>query len=206
MKAACKAANEIRYRPYGPFRDAGHGPEARLASIRNLIEKSKYEEAVEEAAVLMKLGLEGLRYLQTYDWLFLRALVTCGYLGWVAFALTAVVDLHVVQSTLVASRSTTSISVFLAILAVMYASFIASKSPPTYYAYALFPVALWEAVYARRHVLVEGRNILMGHTGRAYSVEFVIGALLFVTTVLSLVCVKLYSVTLMYLQILTNGM
>lgn len=40
-------------------------------------------------------SLEGMRYLQRYDWLFLRAVITLGYLGWMLFALLFVLNSYV---------------------------------------------------------------------------------------------------------------
>ncbi|KAI0597821.1 Phosphatidylinositolglycan class N-domain-containing protein [Biscogniauxia sp. FL1348] len=164
VKEKNKKANELRYQPYKPLSEE-HGitPETRLSSIRDLIDNANFEEAIEESAALMKIGLEGMRYLQTYDWLFLRALITIGYLGWIAFALTTVVDQHVLQGTSKPSRTAGGLVFFSSLLIILYASFIASRSPPTYYAYAFFPVFFWEEVYARRDSLVKGRRALFGH-------------------------------------------
>ncbi|KAI0459682.1 GPI ethanolamine phosphate transferase 1 [Xylaria acuta] len=164
VKEVNKKAKQLRYQPYEPLSgDRGKLPDARLSSIRDLIDFERFEEAIEESAALMKLGLEGMRYLQTYDWLFLRALVTIGYLGWIAFALTTVVDLHVLQGTTQPSRTTGAVVFFSSVLVVLYASFVTSQSPPTYYAYAFFPVVFWEEVYARRESLARGRRVLLGH-------------------------------------------
>ncbi|KAI1450164.1 GPI ethanolamine phosphate transferase 1 [Annulohypoxylon stygium] len=164
VKENSKKENEIRYRPYKPLSDEnGLSPESRVSYIRELINKGNFEEAIEESAALMKIGLEGMRYLQTYDWLFLRALITIGYLGWMAYALTTVLDLHVLQGTTVASRTLGSTIVFSSVLAGLYSSFLVVHSPITYYAYAFFPVFFWEEVYARRDSLVKGRQVLFGH-------------------------------------------
>ncbi|KAI0490123.1 GPI ethanolamine phosphate transferase 1 [Xylaria cf. heliscus] len=164
VKEVNKKAKQLRYQPYEPLsQDRGKLPDARLSSIRDLIDLGRFEEAIEESAALMKLGLEGMRYLQTYDWLFLRALVTIGYLGWIAFALTTVIDLHVLQSTTQPSRTIGAVVFFSSVLVALYASFVISQSPPTYYAYAFFPVVFWEEVYARRESLAKGRRVLLGH-------------------------------------------
>lgn len=161
VKETLKKATQLQYKPYGPL--STQSPEDRLQAIRGLIEAGNHEEAIEETAALMKITLEGLRYLQTYDWLFLRTLITVGYLGWIAFALTTVVDLHVLQGTTQPKRSIGGAVAFSSALVLFFASFIASHSPITYYAYAFFPVYFWEEVYARRESLIKGRQVLFGH-------------------------------------------
>jgi len=160
VKEEQKKATELRYRPYQVLGDEGNSAEHRISIIRAHINEHRYKEAISESNSLIKIGLEGLRYLQTYDWLFLRALVTIGYLGWIAFALTTVIDLHVLHGKAKTSRTLTSTIFFSSVLLILFASFIASKSPITYYSYAIFPVAFWEEVFARRKALVEGKNVL----------------------------------------------
>ncbi|KAH8681402.1 GPI ethanolamine phosphate transferase-like protein [Xylariales sp. PMI_506] len=163
VKEVHKKDTQLRYKPYKPLSADVQTAEDRLQAIRQLIDAGSYEEAIEETAALIKLGLDGLRYLQTYDWLFLRALITIGYLGWISFALTTVLDLHVLQGSTKPKRSLGGALFFSSALAMLYASFIASHSPATYYAYALFPVLFWEEVYARRESIVKGRQALFGH-------------------------------------------
>lgn len=110
---------------------------------------------------LIKSGLEGLRYLQTYDWLFLRTIVTMGYLGWMTFALTTVLDIYVTYGSTEAKRSTGSIVFFSSILVALYSVFIIQKSRFTYYAYAFFPVVFWEEIYARRATIAQGAKKLV---------------------------------------------
>ncbi|CAK7269396.1 Glycosyl phosphatidyl inositol anchor synthesis [Sporothrix epigloea] len=164
VKEEQKSASQLRFRPYKPLsnEDGGSSTDHRFGAIQALIDTGNYEEAIEEAAALLKVGLAGLRYLQTYDWLFLRALITVGYLGWMAYALTTVVDLHVLDDKTrpLPSRNLSSALFFSSVLLGMYASFFASSSPITYYAYAFFPVFFWEAVYSRRYSLVAGRKQL----------------------------------------------
>ncbi|KAI0187360.1 Phosphatidylinositolglycan class N-domain-containing protein [Xylaria flabelliformis] len=188
VKEVNKQAKQLRYQPYEPLsRERGKLPDARLLSIRDLIDLGRFEEAIEESAALMKLGLEGMRYLQTYDWLFLRALVTIGYLGWIAFALTTVIDLHVLQGTTQPSRTTGAVVFFSSVLVSLYASFVVSQSPPTYYAYAFFPVVFWEEVYARRESLARGRQVLLGHIGTGTRIlSFTLNLVIYVGTIESL--------------------
>ncbi|CAI0646426.1 unnamed protein product [Colletotrichum noveboracense] len=187
VKEERKKATELRYRPFHPLSEAGLSPQRRVVDIRRLIEAGNHEEAIEESAALMKIALEGLRYLQTYDWLFLRTLITIGYLGWMAFAMTIVIDLHVLRGNRPASRTLLSTTMFSSLLAALYASFIISHSPLTYYAYAFFPIVFWEEVWARRGSLVEGRQVLFGHiqTGPS-AVSFLLNGALYIGVIVSL--------------------
>lgn len=183
VKEESKKASELRYQPYRPLSELEHTSEERVAAIRNLIKDGKYEEAIEETETLIQLGLQGLRYLQTYDWLFLRALITIGYIGWMVYALATVVNLHVLQGSVEPSRDSISTAVSSAVYVLMAASFIASKSPVTYYAYAFFPVFFWEEAYARRESLIRGAKIVFGNT-RPVSLLF--GSAAYVGIIISL--------------------
>ncbi|KAM3077141.1 Glycosyl phosphatidyl inositol anchor synthesis [Clarireedia jacksonii] len=163
IKEEKKKTTELRYRPFQALGEENHTAEHRFSDIRNLIDRGEYDEAIRETAEVVNLGLAGLRYLQTYDWLFLRALITMGYLGWIAFALTTVIDLHVLHGNTETSRTIAGSLFFSSVLILLYSSFIVSKSPYTYYAYAIFPVAFWEEVYARRNAIAEGRKALFSH-------------------------------------------
>ncbi|KAK7956854.1 phosphatidylinositolglycan class N [Apiospora aurea] len=187
VKENSKIATELRFRPYAPLSAEGQTLEARLGAIRGLIEKGRSEEAIEETAALIQLALEGLRYLQTYDWLFLRVLITIGYLGWMAYAITTVVDLHVLQGSTQPQRSLGGVLFFSSILVALYASFIVSRSPVTYYAYAFFPVLFWEEVFARRESLAKGRRALFGHvTSGPRVLSLVVNSVLYLGVIESL--------------------
>jgi len=115
----------------------------------------------------MVTALEGLRYLQTYDWLFLRTIVTLGYLGWIAYALTTVIDLHVLHGTSDSNRTLGSTMFFSSVLAALFSVLLYQQSSWRYYFYAAFPIYFWEEVIARRKALSAGRAILLGHVNSA---------------------------------------
>ncbi|KAK7542981.1 phosphoethanolamine transferase class N [Phyllosticta citricarpa] len=158
VKEEQKKDKELRYKPFAPF--AERAAEQRVTDIQTIIDSGKAEEAIGECEALIKLGLAGLRYLQTYDWLFLRALVTMGYLGWIAFATTSVVDTYVLRGTAKTSRSLTSTTVFSSAAVALFSVLVIQRAPWTYYAYAVFPVMFWEEVYARREALKRGKEVL----------------------------------------------
>ena len=191
VKEEKKKTNELRYKPYKLLSEDTSAPDQRIAAIQKLVLAGKFEEAIEESDVLIGIALEGLRYLQRYDWLFLRVLVTIGYLGWMTYAITTVIDLHVLQESIQPKRTAMGLIVFSSILAMLYASFVISKSPPTYYAYALFPVFFWEEVYARRDSLAQGRKILFGHINSAGAIlTFIMHVVIYIGVIESLVRTK----------------
>ena len=160
VKEQKKMGTVLRYKPYHGFADAEHSTEHRLHLVQKAIDNGDYLEAIKATDDLIQLGLQGLRYLQTYDWLFLRALVTAGYAGWVAFAFTTAIDLHMLNGKVDAFRTVASTSVFVAVLVGLYGFLFIQSSPLQYYAYAAFPVIFWEEVFTRRVALVEAKGML----------------------------------------------
>lgn len=188
VKEEKKKTTELQYRPYEPLSEHALTPEQHIAHIRTLVDSGRYEEAIEESNALIVIGLQGLRYLQTYDWLFLRALITVGYLGWMAYAVTTVLNLYVAQESIPPQRTILGTMFFSSVLIALYASFVVSKSPPQYYAYAFFPAMFWEEVYARRGTLAQGRKALFGHIQSGGAVAtLVINIFLYVGVIQSLV-------------------
>lgn len=163
IKEQDKKSTELRYKPFSGFGDAEHSVEHRLNVIRQTISDAKYQQAISDADDLIKLALQGLRYLQTYDWLFLRALVTAGYLGWVAFAFTMAIDQHVLGGKVEASRSPASVTAFSSLLVALCSFLYVRSSPWTYYAYASFPVMFWEEVFVRRGAIAQASALLSQH-------------------------------------------
>ncbi|RMZ76680.1 hypothetical protein DV738_g4830, partial [Chaetothyriales sp. CBS 135597] len=188
VKEAQKQANALRFRPYAQFAAANASVADRMAEIERTISQGDHGRAIELSQRLLKDGLQGLRYLQTYDWLFLRVLITFGYLGWIAYAFTTVLDRHVLHSTTAASRTLTSSIVFSSILVALYASFVVEKSPLTYYAYAFFPLFFWEEVFARRRGFVAAAKILFNDIdGPSGYVSFALQALAYLAVLEALV-------------------
>ncbi|CAL5869453.1 uncharacterized protein PFLUO_LOCUS3682 [Penicillium psychrofluorescens] len=164
VKEEQKRESVLRYVPFEPL--SGHeetSVEGRLSKVEALITNGAYEESIALSSELLVTALEGLRYLQTYDWLFLRTIVSLGYLGWIAYALTSVIDLHVLHGATDSNRTMASTMFFSSILVVLFSVFLYQGSSWRYYFYAVFPVYFWEEVFARRKALTAGRQIVLGH-------------------------------------------
>ena len=161
VKESQKSSTELRFKPFRPLGDEEHSVQYRVEAIREAINAGAYEEAITTSQDLLQVGLEGLRYLQTYDWLFLRALITLGYLGWISFALTTVIDMHVLHSETRTSRSFFTTAMFCAIGVVLFSTLLVRTAPLTYYLYAAFPLIFWEEVLSSRQALKLGLGILL---------------------------------------------
>ncbi|KAL4744488.1 hypothetical protein BDW72DRAFT_208972 [Aspergillus terricola var. indicus] len=67
VKEREKVAGVLHYKPYPGFAETSI--ESRLASIEELIREQDYTTAMRQSEELIKIALQGLRYLQTYAWL-----------------------------------------------------------------------------------------------------------------------------------------
>ncbi|KAF2705680.1 PigN-domain-containing protein [Pleomassaria siparia CBS 279.74] len=163
VKEESKKSTELYYKPFAGLADETHSVEYRIARIQESITAGNADDAIRQCNELIALGLQGLRYLQTYDWLFLRTLVSAGYIGWIVFAITTVIDLHVLKEESETFRTLPSIMVFSSVLVALYSALFMQQSPWIYYGYAFFPVMFWEEIWARRPALIKGCKVLFGH-------------------------------------------
>ncbi|CAG8470841.1 9634_t:CDS:10 [Ambispora gerdemannii] len=142
VKNEFKKRTALWYKPFAPLSNSTHNPDTLITQIRNFIDKENYNEAEKLCLVLAELTLQGLRYLQTYDWLFLRSIVTIGYLGWIAYCLIFTIKEYALENTYQLSNNNSK-----------YKENKMAKSPRTYYAYVFFPIAFWSEVLRRYHIL-----------------------------------------------------
>jgi phosphatidylinositol glycan class N len=110
-----------------------------------LIEIKDWYNARKLSAELIATGLDGLHYLQTYERLLIRAIVTAAYIGWAAYAslfLFRPLDyitgpLKLSQSSYIVSSATYTTLIAFWIL------FAIQRSPWTFYVYIAFPCYFW---------------------------------------------------------------
>jgi len=178
VKEESKKSTELYYKPFSGLSDETHSVEYRIARIEESIVAGNVDDAIRRSNELIQLGLQGLRYLQTYDWLFLRTLITAGYIGWIVFAITTVIDLHVLKEGSETFRTVSSMIFFSSVLIGLYSALFIQQSPWIYYGYAFFPVMFWEEIWARRPALVKGYKVLFGHvSSRADIIRLVFSAI-----------------------------
>lgn len=179
-------ARKLWYVPFPGLaddRDQTTCQEERISRIRAAIDRGNPEQAIQDCLELIDLTIQGLRYLQTYDWLYLRALISVGYLGWMAFALTTALTQHGllnVHKNVQPNRSTVNALMFgivsIALLALLYLQ----SSPHQYYAYTTFPILFWAEVFAYREIWTRAAKTISKQFSSSNITIVAVGGLAFV--------------------------
>ena len=91
-----KEKNELFFRPFAPLSGL-NDPATFVDEIRQRIDAQEYLRAEILSKDLIQLCLRGLRYFQTYDWLFLRGVITIGYVGWCVYCAEFLIRNHVLN-------------------------------------------------------------------------------------------------------------
>ncbi|KAG2744135.1 PigN-domain-containing protein [Suillus brevipes Sb2] len=146
VKHESKAVQTILYKPFKPLEEISQdGKPSRVSwlfKIERLISDGKWFEARRETAELIKVTLQGLRYLETYNRILIRIIVMIAYLGWSAYASLSIFP---PPAFLVSNRQRTVVRFATAtILAIFWALFAAERAPWTFYVYVTFPCYFWQ--------------------------------------------------------------
>lgn len=183
---------QIRFVPFAPLSEE-QSIAHRVAEIEKLVDEKAYSTAIDKSDELMKLGLQGLRYLQTYNWLFLRILVTMGFLGWIAYSTTSFLHLFVAPVVKAADNITTIRTLAIGILSVLCGLLFQQQSPLNYYLYAIFPVFFWEQAIENRTTISVGLCLLVQRSSSPNRVTEAVGTILFgIALMESIVCGYFY--------------
>ena len=119
---------------------------ALIATIEKLVESEEWYGARRLSAELIETGLNGLHYLQTYDRLLIRVIVTTAYVGWAAYAslfLFRPLDYATTPQKPSWSSSVVSTAAYIT-LAAFWILFTIQRSPWAFYAYIAFPCYFWQ--------------------------------------------------------------
>ncbi|KAG6841305.1 hypothetical protein C0991_012475 [Blastosporella zonata] len=143
-----KKARTLFYKPFAALEgfDTINNEPYRIASftaIKHLIEAKEWHASRMASAELIKTGLSGLHYLQTYERLLIRGIVTAAYIGWAAYASLYIfrpLDFVVPQEAPGAKFVHAMAAV---ILVGFWALFTLQHAPSTFYVYIAFPCYFW---------------------------------------------------------------
>lgn len=126
------------YRGYPPLASLGNAK----AHIAELFTKGDFSAALDASHALANVALDGLAYLQKYDWPFLMGTVVAGFLLWMLYVtlyVSMAYDPAAKTLFLLRSSGPRPLAFALALAALFAAYLVSQKSPPMYYVYAAFP-------------------------------------------------------------------
>ncbi|KAI8142471.1 Phosphatidylinositolglycan class N-domain-containing protein [Fennellomyces sp. T-0311] len=170
-----KESSELFFRPFQMLSGL-NSPDTFVNEIRNRIESKEYIRAEALSKELINLCLRGLRYFQTYDWLFLRSTVTAGFIGWCMYCLVFVIRYYVLSKTAVEPSLQTGglliDSLSMLVFALVGGMVWIQNMPIMYYAYIFFPVYFWNQVIRHRSTLVAGFRLAVSNGYGMLVLEF----------------------------------
>lgn len=152
--------HQFKYRPYSKFEKKS--PEEYLSEIESLIQNGKVSELliVDSIENLMKITLEGLYYLTTYNWILIRSIVTLGFIGWICYSFMVFLKSFILKNEKIPETSlqkTVALMTFFALLGsgMTYVLFY-QNSTFNFYMYLLFPLYFWYNIILNFNVLKVG--------------------------------------------------
>lgn len=102
--------------------------------------------AIELCHELIQQSLIGLNYLQTYNWLFIRTIVTLGFIGWIVYSFILFLKLFVLKEITKSWESKIVQGIFVAFTLVINYVLYYQNSILNYYFYAIFPIYFWYVI------------------------------------------------------------
>lgn len=142
VKHELKSVHTLFYKPYSSL-ESGSVPKRiqQLEHVESLINASQWHGARDASYTLIKEGLGGLHYLQTYDRTLLRTIVTFAHIGWMLYSSLYIIRPLDKPAVLNTKRTMKILPLVTAI--VCWAVFFVQRSPWSYYFYVSFPAYFW---------------------------------------------------------------
>ncbi|GMG40555.1 unnamed protein product [Ambrosiozyma monospora] len=117
---------------------------------------SKELETIQLIEEFASVTLKGLDYLQKYNWLLLRSIVTMGFVGWIVYSFIIFLQLFILKSSNSPEPGIYNYAFFGTITSVLVYTLYYKKSPINYYLYLAFPVFFWQQITTLNSELFSG--------------------------------------------------
>ncbi|KAM9895086.1 hypothetical protein OXX79_008299 [Metschnikowia pulcherrima] len=177
--------HQFRYKPFDPFLEKPVAVyKQEIEALITLIESGVphtaelEQEAIESTEQLMKCALDGLNYLQTYNWLLLRSIVTLGFFGWITYSFNVFLKLFILNDYIQPAHSKPLLISFGLIGSGINYLLFYQSSPFNYYMYAAFPIFFWYTIFNERGLFTEGLGQLffgISNTTKAFTLVCFLG-------------------------------
>ncbi|KAJ3098942.1 Glycosyl phosphatidyl inositol anchor synthesis [Phlyctochytrium planicorne] len=201
VKEESKRRTELSFVPFQPL--LNHT--ARMSEIEGLIQKDHIELAESKSMEIVQLCVDGLRYYQTYDWLFLRSIISAGYAGWIIYSLLIMIRIYggVSVAGVKPILSAGAVNAIAILVAGGFSGLLFfKKSAPNYYLYIAFLVYLWAEAIKLSHYGTAALQLGLKSGGWTWTVakgilyvlalEVLVGAFIFPSKIL-IILQKVYS-------------
>lgn len=152
--------SQFMYKEYQGFVKKSHS--SYLKEIESLIEQiSRGEENLEGDAIklteeLMKVSLEGLKYLTTYNWQFNRAIVTLGFISWIVYSFSIFLHLFILNREY--QLKTSALNYFISSIFFTGLNYVLyyQRASFNFFIYLLFPIIFWSQIFTNKLILSDG--------------------------------------------------
>ncbi|CCE61361.1 hypothetical protein TPHA_0A02800 [Tetrapisispora phaffii CBS 4417] len=167
--------SQFIYKEYYKFQEKSY--HMYLQEINQLIsnieagEINLEKDAIELIEELITITLEGLQYLTTYNWIFIRSIVTMGFIGWIVYAFSLFLRLFILnKSNGIYSTSIINLLFFTTTGIILYYILYYQRSPFNYYMYLLFPLFFWSQIVTMKMVLKTGIKEFFNGISTSYKI------------------------------------
>ncbi|ODV94074.1 hypothetical protein PACTADRAFT_4030 [Pachysolen tannophilus NRRL Y-2460] len=163
VKEAELMKTQLNFKPYSKFVEISiEERKAEIEKLINFVEEGNKEyeaAAIDLVKSLIKVTLDGLYYLTTYNWLLLRSIVTLGFVGWIIYSFLNFLQHFILKDEKNSNTSLLNYLFFGFLLTSLSCLLYYQNSPFNYYMYLLFPIYFFQNITSNFSKLTKGTRL-----------------------------------------------